>query len=175
MKKVLFGAWTDNEEASSSSDEEETMNIVSLCMMGLEEEVLSPDSQSKFTFDELNFVFHELMSKFKKAKSRIKIWKDLNENLQKEKDKFSDENDTLKRELTILSEKCITFEKEKKVYIDDNRRLSNENINLKKKIEKLEPLVDKLTLSSNKLELLLKDKKDLNYKTRIGYNSKITK
>ena len=61
--------------------------------------------------------------------------KDLNGNLQNKKDKFLDENYTLKREVKILSEKCIALEKEEKVYIDDNRILSNENINLKKEIE----------------------------------------
>ena len=43
MKKALFGAWNDD-EASSSSDEEETMNTANLYLMGLEEEVLSLDS-----------------------------------------------------------------------------------------------------------------------------------
>ena len=73
MKKALFGAWSD--------DEEETTNIDNLCLMGLEEEVLSPNSQTKFTFDELTSAFHELMCKFKNIGSRIKTLKDLNENL----------------------------------------------------------------------------------------------
>ena len=39
--------------------------------MGLEEEeILSSNSQYKITFDELNYTFHELMSKFKKVESR---------------------------------------------------------------------------------------------------------
>ena len=49
--------------------------------------------------------------------------------------------------------------------------LNIENINLKKEVEKLKPLVDKLTLSSNKLELILKDHRDSNNKAGIGYNS----
>ena len=52
--------------------------------MALEdEEVQSPDSQYEFTFDELNYAFHEIMFEFKKVGSRIKTLKDLNENLQK--------------------------------------------------------------------------------------------
>ena len=51
--------------------------------------------------------FYELMSEFKKAESRIKTLKDLNENLQKKKNKFLDENDTLKKELNVLFENCI--------------------------------------------------------------------
>ena len=111
------------------------------------------------------------MSKFKKAGGRIKILKNLNENLQKEKDKSSDENNILKKELNVLSKNYIILEKEKKVYIDENRTLSNENTNLKKEIKKLKPLVDKLTLSSNKLELLLKDQNRSNNKSRIGYDN----
>ena len=57
------------------------------------------------------------MSKFKKAKSRIKILKDLNENLQKEKNEFSDKNDTLKEEINVLSKKCITLEKRKRLIL----------------------------------------------------------
>ena len=37
IKKALFDMWSDD-EVSSSSDEEETMNIANLCLMGLEEE-----------------------------------------------------------------------------------------------------------------------------------------
>ena len=72
---------------------------------------------------------------------------------------FSVKNDTLRNKINALSIKCSILENEKEVYIDDNKTLSNKNINLKKEIEKLKPIVDKLTLSSNKLELLLKDKK----------------
>ena len=116
MKKYLFRAWTDNE--SPSSEEEEHANTINFYLMTLEdEEVQSPDSQYDFTFD-------ELMSAF-------------NESLLKEKNKFFDNNDTLRNEINALSIKCSTLEKEKEIYIDDNGTLSCENINLKKEIEKL--------------------------------------
>ena len=38
MKKALFGAWTDNESSSSSSDGEEHTNTVNFCLMALEDE-----------------------------------------------------------------------------------------------------------------------------------------
>ena len=53
------------------------------------------------------------MSEFKKAESRLKTLKDLNEMLQKEKDKFSDENKTLQKELNVLSKNYNDLEKEK--------------------------------------------------------------
>ena len=44
IKKALFGTWNDD-EVSSSSNEEETMNTTNLYLMGLEEkEVQSFDS-----------------------------------------------------------------------------------------------------------------------------------
>ena len=64
--------------------------------------------------------------------------------------------------------------KRKTSYINDNKSLSFENINLKKEIEKLKPIIDKMTLSSNKLELLLTNTRDADNKAGIGYNSKIT-
>jgi len=42
---------------------------------------------------------------------------------------------------------------------------------LQKEVEKLKSLVEKLTFSSNKLELILKSQRDSNNKARIGYNS----
>ena len=117
--------------------------------------------------------FYDLMSEFKKAGSRITILKNINENLLKEKNDLFEKNDTLRNEINALSIKCLTLEKEKEVYINDNRTLSCENINLKKEIEKLKPIIDKLMLRSNKLELLLTNKRDSDNKDEIGYNFKI--
>ena len=123
MKKAIFGAWTDNEDSSSSSDEEEPTNTSNLCLMALEnEEVQSPDSQYEFIFDELIFAFYDLMSEFKKAESRISTLKNINENLEKERNKFLDKNDALKQEINSLSKKYIISEKEKEVYINENKK-----------------------------------------------------
>ena len=46
-----------------------------------------------------------------------------------------------------------------------------ENNELKKEVEKLKPLVEKLTLSSNKLELILKDQRISGNKAGIGFNA----
>ena len=40
---------------------------------------------------------------------------------------------------------------------------------MKKEVQKLKPLVEKLTLSSNKLELILKYQRDMNNRFGIGY------
>ena len=73
-----------------------------------------------------------------------------------------------------MSTKYILLEKENKAYVNDNKSLSFENINLKKEIKKLKPIVDKMTLSSNKLELLLTNKRDLDNIAEIWYNSNNT-
>ena len=52
--------------------------------------------------------------------------------------------------------------------------LETENSNLKREIQKLKPIVDKMTLSSSKLELLLTSNRDSYDKTGIGYNSSNT-
>ena len=156
MKKALFGTQSDD-EVSTSSDEEETTNTANLCLMGLKDEVISLEPQSKFTFNELILSFHELMFEFKKAGSRIKTLKNINEALQDESNKISEQNKSLQNDINVLSENYIALEDEKRIYIEENRMLSNENTNLKTEVEKLKPLVDILILSSNNLELLLKD------------------
>ena len=49
------------------------------------------------------------MSEFKKVRSRIITLKEINENLEKEKNEFLDKNDTLKKVIDVLSEKCIAL------------------------------------------------------------------
>ena len=75
----MVATWSDSE--GSTLTEEETTKTTNLCLMALEDEVMSLEPQSEFTFEELNLAFHELLSKFKKAESRIKTLKDLNETL----------------------------------------------------------------------------------------------
>ena len=172
MKKALFEAWTDNESSSSSSsDGEEHTNTANFCLIAYEDdEVQSLDPLFDFTFDELISTFNDLMSEFKKVENKITKLKVINENLLKEKNKCSNKNDSLRNEFDALSAKYISLEKENEAYINDNKSLSSKNINLKKEIEKLKPIVDKMTLSSNKLELLLINKRDSDHKARIGYN-----
>ena len=52
------------------------------------------------------------------------------------------------------------------------KSLEKENDDLKKEVDKLKPLVKKLILSSNKLELILRDQKEYNNKAGIGYYTK---
>lgn len=48
--------------------------------------------------------------------------------------------------------------------------LKQENENLQKQVQKLKSLVDKLTLTSNKVELILKNKKGVYDIAKIGFN-----
>ena len=82
--------------------------------MGLEDEVLSHELQSEFTFKELNSAFHELLPELKKAESRIKTLKDTNKVLQNEKDKILDENKVLQKDLNALSKNYNALEEKKK-------------------------------------------------------------
>ena len=58
--------------------------------------------------------------------------------------------------VNTFSKNNKALKNEKKMYLEKNKILNDENINLKKEVEKLKPLVEKLILSSNKLELILK-------------------
>ena len=57
------------------------MNTINLCLIGLEDKVMSPEPQSEFTFDELNLDLHELLFELKKVRAKIKTLKDINETL----------------------------------------------------------------------------------------------
>lgn len=51
------------------------------------------------------------------------------------------------------------------------KALEQENENLQKEVQKLKPLINKLTLHSNKLELILRNQKGTYDKAGIGFNS----
>ena len=74
----------------------------------------------------------------------------------------------LQRKLDNALENHKSLQNDKTSSYEKMKILEEENMNLKKKVEKLKPLVDKLTLSSNKLELLLRDQKESKDKARIG-------
>ena len=73
--------------------------------MALEDEVMSPEPQTKFTFNELNIVFYELLSEFKKTGTRIKTLKSINDSLLDDKEEISKKNRLLPRDLNIFTEK----------------------------------------------------------------------
>ena len=85
MMRAMVATWSDDEE-SSSTDEEETTKTTNLCLIGLEDKVMSPEPQTKFIFDELKTAFNELLSKFKRTGARIKTLKSINDALLKEKE-----------------------------------------------------------------------------------------
>ena len=168
--KAMVATWSDS-EASSSTEEEETTKSANLCLMGLENEVSSPELQTEFTYDELNSAFHDLLIEFKKAGVKIKSLKKQNDVLLKDKDEIFEKNNILQRKLDNLSESVIVLNNEKTILYETNNILVAKNIDLKKEVEKLKPLVEKLTLSSNKLELILKEQKDSKSKAGIGFNA----
>ncbi|WP_374695494.1 hypothetical protein ACEW7V_00195 [Areca yellow leaf disease phytoplasma] len=81
----------------------------------------------------------------------------MNDSLLKQKDEISEKNLLLQKELHDFSEKIEKLKNENLLCERKNNDLLAENIELKKEVTKLKPLVEKLTLSSNKLELILKE------------------
>ena len=161
-KKAMMATWSDSEE-SSSNEEEEQPKTANICLMELDDEVCS---NTDFTYDELNTAFYELLGEYRKAGIKIRTLKFDNRILLEEKNKALEEKNLLQSELKNISETQNTLHYEGKI-----KELEEENTNLKNEIEKLRPLVDKLTLSSNKLELILKNQRESNSKAGIGYKS----
>ena len=95
----------------------------------------------------------------------------INEDLFKEKNEFNNKYDSLRDEYKALTSKSESLKEENKAHVVNIESLESKNSNLKRKIQKLKPIVDKMTLSSNKLELLLTSSRDSDDKTGIGYNS----
>ena len=171
LKRAMFGAWTDNESSSSSSSEEEQQsNFANFCLMAHQEDK-EPSSDYDFTFEELKTAFDELMLEFIKAGKRLDKLKVINEDLIKEKNEFNNKYDSLRDDYNALSSKSDILKEENKAHIVKIESLESENSNLKREIQKLKPFVEKMTLSSKKLELLLSSKRDSDNKTGIGYNS----
>ena len=174
LKKAMFGAWTDNESSSSSSSEEDKQYIhANFCLMAHQEDE-EQSSDYDFTFEELRTAFEELMSEFVKAGKRIDKLKVINDDILKEKTELNNKYDSLKNDHNALNLKSETLKEENKALILKTESLKTENLNLKREIQKLKPFVEKMTLSSKKLELLLSSKRDFDNKTGIGYNSPIS-
>ena len=64
-KKAMVATWSDSDE-SSSSEEEKLEKEANLCLMGLEDEVCTK-SNLEFTYEELQTIFSDLLSEYKKA------------------------------------------------------------------------------------------------------------
>ena len=173
LKKAMFGAWTDNESSSSSSSEEEQQsNFANFCLMAHQEDE-EPSSDYDFTFEELRTAFDELMSEFIKAGKRIDKLKVINDDLLKEKNELNNRYNSLRDDYKALTSESDTLKEKNKAFLINTESLKSENLNLKREIQKLKPFVEKMTLSSKKLELLLSSKRDFDNKTGIGYNSPI--
>ena len=114
----------------SSSDEETSTEQANLCLMAHENEVNSA-TPIDFIFEEFHEAFYDLLKEFQKV-------------VCKNKD---------------LKIRCETFKKENSEFIKIIDTLKNEKDTLQKEISKLKPIVDKFTLSSEKLQLMLNNQK----------------
>ena len=134
--------------------------------MANEDEVSSPITD--FTYDELHTAFYDLLAEYKKAGIKYKSLKHDHDILVKERDNVLEENTILQSKLNNVLNSKIALQ-----YTEKIKSLEEENEILRKDVNQLKPLVDKLTLSSNKLELILRTQKDSTDKAGIGYNSEI--
>ena len=115
------------------------------------------------------------MTEFIKAGKRLDNLKVINDDLLKEKNELNNKYNSLRDECKALTSETDSLKEENKAFLINTESLKSENLNLKREIQKLKPFVEKMTLSSKKLELLLSSKRDFDNKTGIGYNSPIIK
>ena len=125
----------------SSSDEETSTEQANLCLIAHKNEVIS-ETPSDFTFEELHEAFYDLVDELKKLGMKNKELKLKNQSLLKQVENFSIE---------------------KSILLQENQSLKNE-------IAKLKSIVEKFTLSSNKLNMILDNQKAVYDKAGLGYN-----
>ena len=80
----MMATWSDSNDSTSDEESHEEAN---LCLMAHENEVIS-ETQNKFSYDELQEAFHELLNDLKKLKLKNKNLKLRNQALTKEKKKL---------------------------------------------------------------------------------------
>ena len=86
------------------------------------------------------------------------------EELAKEKDKLALDNETLRNEK-------VSRDKLLKDLVKKNKDLISKNKNLTKNLEKTKSLMDRFILSSNRLDMMLKNQRAIFDKVRLGYKS----
>ena len=115
------------------------------------------------------------MVEYKKLHKKKKETNSLNEKLDnqlgelvKEKDKLALENETLRNEKENL-------DKSLKDLVKKNKDLISKIEDLTKELEKAKSLVDRFTLSSNKLDMVLKSQQSILIKSDYDINVMINK
>ena len=116
-------------DESSFQSEEENGEVANLYLMAQEDKVTSKFMDE--SYEELHVALADLISEFEKLSSKYRHLEVKNQSL-------------LKENITLLNCKD---------------KLSKENDRLVKEVEKLRPIVDKFTLSSQKLNLILDNQK----------------
>ena len=151
---------SDIEESSSKDEHQECTN---LCLMAHEKEVNS-DFNTDPSLDELYDALDDLMLEYKKLNRKSKDINLLNKDLSKQLKIDTKEKENLSKENQKLSQKNIGLE-------NLNIKLTNEYDVLKKELNKIRPFVDRFTLSSYRLDLILKNQKTIFDKVGLGYRS----
>ena len=190
-KKAYMATWTDSDE--SSSEEEEQKEVANICFMANnddnDDEVSSESSNDEFTFDEMFEAFNELMIDFKSLKKKYKSLKSNNvslaksknelalevKNLTNEKEELRKERDNLNQEIDLLKSEAKNSTKDLKDQLEtltlEKEHQVNDNDLLKKEVKKYKDIVEKFTLSSTKLNMILDNQKAVFDKAGLGYNT----
>ena len=162
-----MAAWGDNEYSSSKDEQNKTANI---CFMAQGDEVFSTSLlNSNFDIDELFDAYNELMIEFKKLHKKRKETNLLNEKINNQLEELAKEKNKLALDNETLRNIKVSLDKSLKDLVKKNKDLISKNEDLTKDLEKVKSLIDRFTLSSNRLDTMIKnraifDKVGLRYK-----------
>ena len=123
---------------------------------------ISKEKEFDFIFEELENTFLELIEDFKKLKLKNKNLKEQVYVLSNDKENILKENEKLTQETKSLKEQKLGL-------TNEMNKISKENQTLKKEFKKIKSFVKKFTCSSEKLEMLLNNQRDVFNKAGLGF------
>ena len=124
-----------------------------------------------FDIDELFEAYNELMIEFKKLDKKRKETNLLNEKINKQLEELEKEKDKLALDNEALKNEKVGLDQSLKDLVKKNKDLVSKNEVLSKDLAKAKFLLDRFILSSNRLDMMLKNQRAIFDKARLGYKS----
>ena len=126
------------------------------------EDEVSSNLDFYLSVDELYEALDEIMKEYKKLKKKSKETITSNQDLSSKLELVTKEKEDLIKENKKVNQKCDELEKH-------NINLTNELNATKKELDKTKPLFDKFTLSSQRLDEMIKNQRAVFDKAGLGY------
>ncbi len=168
--KEIWNMLEDKYECTNKSEtscvEGEQYHIENPCLVAQE---VHAETESNFTFDELHDAFSDLYLEYKKLICKNKNLKIENQILIDEKLKLTSKTEILIKENQELNQRDQLLTESHDKLKKNNELLSEDNRRLTKEVDRLKPVVERFTLSSEKLNLMINDQGAEFDKVTLGY------